>query len=405
VPYTLQTWAQLAVANVEDEVHAAPAQTQAYEEPADDSQITYDDNADDDDDEEEKGNGVDWMTEYSSPEVQRWSEMAEQYNTQPSEIAFLQSIAQLSQAHKLEAIESPARRLEAIQSRSDRQQLDTILDIAASDTVSVKSLSSRQALEDHHDHEVHLQRNLYARSTNLYNQSPESVQRPFSPPEVFEDSQTTNEELGADATTSTAKAPTMPFSRMTKRGYAKPNSIKAVQAAVLEYGQPGAGATPVIPATMMELPATEDEPSNAARVWRKRQQDLTQAWSERRRQSTKSTAKRSVNQPKLTRMGEATTFCSPEKVAVGAVSFDRSNHTARLTPTAKENSCAVHCYGSPLLSDARRHLNDRGVSEPCYRNGKNVGTVARQAVYTFPQNEAKRMIPKYNVGPGAYLPL
>ena len=30
------------------------------------------------------------MTENPSPEVQRWSEMAEQYNTAPSEIAFLQ---------------------------------------------------------------------------------------------------------------------------------------------------------------------------------------------------------------------------------------------------------------------------------------------------------------------------
>lgn len=40
-------------------------------------------------DEEDENEGVDWMTD-ASPEVKRWGEMADEYNTKPSEIAFLQ---------------------------------------------------------------------------------------------------------------------------------------------------------------------------------------------------------------------------------------------------------------------------------------------------------------------------
>ena len=45
-----------------------------------------------DEDDEEEVEGVDWMTD-SSPEVKRWGEMANEYNTQPSEIAFLQVVS------------------------------------------------------------------------------------------------------------------------------------------------------------------------------------------------------------------------------------------------------------------------------------------------------------------------
>ena len=38
-------------------------------------------------------------------------------------------------------------------------------------------------------------------------------------------------------------------------------------------------------------------------------------------------------------------------------------------------------------------------------SGKHIGSVSRQVVYTFPQSEARRPIPDYNVGPGAYLPV
>lgn len=409
-PYILQTAAQLAILQIEEDTAAADDAIEDVYDPGDN--VIYYDDDEDDEEENEQGEGVDWMTENPSPEVQRWSEMAEQYNTAPSEIAFLQSIAQLSEAHKMEAVDSPARPLLV------DKLLDEILDTNSQDR-SHKS-ASRSATPREDSHQVHLQRNLYAsqfRNNEAHSSLPRSHEveqewdcngRSISQNSLIDVDPWPDQEpvLEMPEWEIPKRSPVVPFARTSRRGSQKAASgTKAVRAALLAYKQPVLcgpnSASSIVQPTFMAIP--EQNPGQKARAWRRRQQDITKAWSEPRRRSALSSAKRSVNNVKLVRMGEALSFLSPDKVASGSVSFDRAANTHRLPPSPI-SECSVHSYGDPLASNS--HDGSKiAVSPQASRGGKHIGSVSRQVVYTFPQSEARRPIPDYNVGPGAYLPV
>merc|ERR1719460_2459743 len=98
----------------------------------------------------------------ASPEVKRWGEMADEYNTKPSEIAFLQSIAQLSAAHRMEAC-SPIKYI-SVPTQHDTypNQFDTMtIEPTPVEPVEHSHRSLELQREQYKDYSVHLERNLF----------------------------------------------------------------------------------------------------------------------------------------------------------------------------------------------------------------------------------------------------
>lgn len=169
--------------------------------------------------------------------------------------------------------------------------------------------------EQYKDYSVHLERNLFDNPSQTMSQSPESSE-----------------------------------ALKSGRGHHQKDAVAAAKAALGSYQQPTQSFTHSSSAPreniVMLLPDGEAERSISAH-WKRRQQAVAVAWSERRRHSSSMNAKRSVNNAKLTRMGEALSFQNPQHVAVGAVPFGLSQPRM---PRKSASDCAVSTYTAALSS-------------------------------------------------------